>query len=91
MNEILVVLLLLLAGMVGGYLFREKIPQKTVDLLLRLSVYLLLFLMGVAIGSNREIMDNLLVLGWQSVILTAGAVVGSLVFAWLLWKFFKIN
>ncbi len=89
--DILIVLALLFAGMIIGYVFREKIPAKRINLLLKLSIYLLLFFMGVAIGRNEEIMDNLALLGWQSLLLTIGAVTGSILFAWLLWKFYKIK
>ncbi|MFP4284434.1 MAG: LysO family transporter, partial [Desulfovermiculus sp.] len=41
-------------------------------------VIMLLFVLGAAIGSNAEIMDNLWSLGWEGLMLAVGAIAGSL-------------
>ena len=53
------------------------------------AVYLLLFLLGLSVGSNRIIIANIGRLGLQALILTTGAVTGSVLLASLLnrWAF----
>ena len=41
-------------------------------------VIILLFVLGASIGSNAEIMDNLWSLGWEGLMLSVGAIAGSL-------------
>jgi uncharacterized membrane protein YbjE (DUF340 family) len=41
-------------------------------------VIILLFVLGAAIGSNAEIMNNLWSLGWEGLMLAVGAIAGSL-------------
>lgn len=53
------------------------------------AVYLLLFLLGLSVGSNRLVIANIGRLGFQALILTTGAVTGSVLLASLLnrWAF----
>lgn len=44
----------------------------------------LLFSMGVSIGTNPQIVGSLPALGLKSALLAAGAVLGSVLAAWLL-------
>lgn len=47
-------------------------------------VLLLLFLMGISIGNNEEVISNLHILGKDALIITAGALIGTLTGAALL-------
>lgn len=49
---------------------------------------LLLFVLGVTIGSNRLIVDNLFSFGWQAALLALSATVGSILASWLVLKLF---
>ena len=53
-----------------------------------LTVFLLLFVLGVTIGSNRLIVDNLFSFGWQAALLALSATVGSILASWLVLKLF---
>ena len=83
------VLLLMSLGIVIGLLL-DKFPKiiKTVDKMTTWSIYLLLFLLGIGVGLNEKIINNLHTIGLQALILTIGAVLGSLVFAYITYKLF---
>lgn len=49
-------------------------------------IYLLLLVMGVVVGANREIMNNLSSIGLKALVITVGAVVGSLIAAKLCYR-----
>jgi len=54
------------------------------DRLMAAGLAVLLFSMGVSIGANPQVLGNLPALGVKSVLLAAGAVLGSILVAWLL-------
>ena len=78
-------------GMLCGYLLRRR--AGLLGLLSRLvmpAVWLLLFLMGVTVGANDAVMENLPTLGLEALLLTLGALGGSIVLArWVWLRFFK--
>jgi len=77
------------AGMGIGLLLRgRKKLIHILDHLILWSIFLLLFLLGLSIGLNPEIMQNLPSLGVRALVLTLGGVAGSLLAALLLWKLF---
>lgn len=43
-------------------------------------IYLLLFLFGIRLGADREVVSNLSTLGWQSLSLCVAAMAGSIFF-----------
>ena len=50
-------------------------------------ICVLLFCMGVSVGGNAQVMENLSALGKEALLLTAGCIAGSLAAAWAVWKF----
>jgi len=46
---------------------------------------LLLFLLGLEVGANETIVRQFGTLGFEAFLLAAGATLGSVVFAWILW------
>lgn len=58
------------------------------DKLITWAIYLLLFFLGLSVGGNTELMANLQELGLQALVITGGALIGSIFLAWLLYKFF---
>lgn len=55
------------------------------------SVYLLLFFLGISVGNNPDVIENIPQLGWQAFLLSLGAVMGSVVFVALLMLLFHRN
>ena len=90
-STILIVLSLLFAGMILGLIFKDKLRkyEKLLNSLLMLSIYLLLFFMGVSIGKNQELMKNLGNIGLKALLISTGAIIGSIIFAYLLFKKWK--
>ena len=91
-NQMWLILILLIAGTLTGILmagrkkfnfFSEKITG--------LAIYILLFFMGLSVGSNPEIMRNLSEIGLQSLIIAAFAVAGSIILSGLSYYFFFRN
>ncbi len=76
-------------GMVVGYAIsnRKKIITFT-NKATNWAIYALLFLLGVSVGLNDTIMNNLSGIGVQALVLTLGAIGGSVVFAFFTYKFF---
>lgn len=83
------VLVIMTIGMLTGYLIHKKsILLKINNKLLTFSIYFLLFLLGIKIGLNDKIVNNIHNLGFQAVIITIGALLGSLICAYITYKLF---
>jgi len=83
------VILIMLAGMGVGYLFRfrEKV-LKHIDAIITWSIYLLLFLLGISVGTNKIILNNIDSILYQVILLTIGAVMGSVVMSYFTYRLF---
>jgi len=72
------VLLFLVAGMFAGYLFRyKKSILATASTATTWSLYLLIFLLGISVGTNDTVVRALGRLGVQALVLSAGGIAGS--------------
>lgn len=81
-------LLILAAVLLGCLLGALHLVPPTVlpwvERLMAAGLAVLLFSMGVSIGTNPQIVRSLPALGLKSALLAAGAVLGSVLAAWLL-------
>ncbi len=80
-------------GIFIGFLISNR-PKiiRAADKLTSWSIYLLLFLLGIGVGLNDKIINNIHTIGLQALILTIGAVLGSLILAFITYRlFFKSN
>ncbi len=77
-------------GITLGYLFRNiSLLQKT-EKTISLTVITLLFVLGISVGSNPVIINNLGKFGWQAAIIAISATCGSILASWVVLKcFFK--
>lgn len=83
-----IVLGIMFCGVAAGFLMRRHMWVKTgVTRLLIPVVYLLLFVMGVTVGANPNVMENLSTLGFEALVITIGALGGSLILARIVWKY----
>ncbi|MEW5845191.1 MAG: LysO family transporter [Bacteroidota bacterium] len=83
---------IMIGGMLLGFLLKAK--QRIVSVnekLITYAIYLLLFMMGVSIGSNDQIMNSLSSLGVLALILSIGAVAGSILTGFVIFKIFFKN
>lgn len=85
------ILILLTSGILFGlFLGRKGQPIRWVNPSVRGSIFLLLFFLGVSVGSNREVLLNLGTLGLDALVLAVGAIAGSIALAVLVYhRFFK--
>jgi uncharacterized membrane protein YbjE (DUF340 family) len=74
-----------------GYLLRRMRFLRRINALILPTVCALLFVMGISVGSNEQIVKNLPTLGTQALILAAAGTLGSLVAAWCINRFFFGN
>ena len=83
------ILLCILAGIAVGYLARERTAVKYTGSLLRVTIMLLLFFLGLSVGSNEQVVNNFTAIGLDAFLLTVGGTLGSLFCAkWVYKKFF---
>ncbi|WP_298613859.1 LysO family transporter [uncultured Odoribacter sp.] len=83
----LIVIGLMVSGIILGYLFRER-NLKFVQKLITWAIFILLFLLGISVGVNDQIMDHLDTIGMDALLITFGAVTGSILCAWGIYKFY---
>jgi uncharacterized membrane protein YbjE (DUF340 family) len=80
----LTVVIIMSVGIAIGYGIRNrKFFVAIADRLTMWAIYLLLFLLGVAIGANEVIVKNLPNLGITALAVALGGVIGSVSVAWV--------
>lgn len=86
------VVLIMAAGMLAGFLMRKhkKLISFT-EKLVMWAIYLLLFLLGVAIGVNDQILERFADLGLLALAITLGGVAGSIFMGWVVFSVFFIE
>jgi uncharacterized membrane protein YbjE (DUF340 family) len=85
----LTVIFIMTSGMVAGYFLRNiKWISKPVSVIITWAIYLLLFLLGISVGTNDTIISNIGKIGTQALLLTTGAVAGSIFVSWLTYRYF---
>lgn len=82
------VILLMFCGIGIGYLFKKVAVLQKVNVSIAYTIYVLLFLLGVSVGSNKTILENLDTLGLEAVLIAVSTTMGSVVAAWIVYKFF---
>jgi len=73
---------IMFCGIILGYLFREKTILQKLGRPISYTIYLLLFLLGISVGGNSEIINNLPSLGGQALLLAFAGTLGSVLAAW---------
>ncbi len=58
------------------------------DKVTALAIYLLLFFLGISVGINEQVVNNIFLYGAKSLILSTGAIVGSVVFSYFIYLVF---
>lgn len=83
----LTTLMLMAAGLGAGYLLRGNAGiVKMLNPVINVAIVILLFLLGLAVGSNDLILSNIPGIGWRAFCLTIGALTGSVLLAYLTYK-----
>ncbi|MGQ1888841.1 LysO family transporter [Thermophagus sp. OGC60D27] len=88
-----IVVALFFLGLLIGYLFfrnRNKF-RKFLDSGVNWTIYLLLFLLGISVGRKEEILNNFSKIGLDAIVLALGAILGSILLAFVVYKWFFEN
>ena len=83
----------MITGIIIGWILheRKKFLKVTAELT-NWAIFLLLFLLGLSVGTNDKILNNFDQIGFQAIAITIFAVVGSVLVSWLTYiLFFKKN
>lgn len=76
-----------LGGILGFILRKRKL--KFTSKAIMILICLLLFLLGIEVGMNPDIISGITTIGFEALIITIAAVLGSAVMALLLWRYIK--
>ena len=76
--------ILALGIVLGLFIQKRKQLIKINDKLMTWSIFVLLFLLGISVGVNDTIVYNLDTIGLKAFAITIGAIVGSVVVAWVI-------
>lgn len=74
----------MLGGMLIGFLLRRQ-EFSWIGKVITLLIWALLFLLGIEVGGNRQIVEGLATLGVEAFVITLACVLGSCILAWGLW------
>lgn len=77
-------------GAVLGFFLRKK-EFKDVLKIINLLIWLLLFILGLEVGSNPQIISGLAKIGVEALLITVAGVFGSAIAAFILWKHINIK
>lgn len=80
-----IVLGCMLAGILVGILLRKKKIRFVQQLIITL-IWLLLFFLGLEIGSNKDVISQFGKLGLEAFLIATAGTLGSVVMAKLLWN-----
>ena len=80
----LIIVAIMLCGIAVGYLLRNW-DTRFISHVITAFIWLLLFLLGIEVGSNPRIVMGMQTLGIEALLLTIGGAVGTTLCAWLLW------
>lgn len=86
----IIVISLMVCGIILGYVFKEK-NLKFVQKLINYAIFLLLFLLGITVGANGDVMNNLDSIGLEALLITLAAIIGSVLCAWSVYSFFLLS
>lgn len=84
----LTVILIMAAGMVVGYFLRSR--KKLLQLSNKSTlwvIFILLFFMGISVGSNSDVMNNLDTIGIRGLQLALVTILGSVFLSWVVYRF----
>ena len=85
---------IVIATMSGGIIFGYLMRRHRLTHISRLAtgfIWVLLFVLGIEVGSNPNIMKSLHTLGFESLFIAVMSTMGSVIAAMLLWKSVKKN
>ena len=77
---------IMFTGIGIGYLMRRQ-SFPWINKVITVLIWLLLFLLGIEVGNNEQIILSLPTLGMEALSIAIACVLGSCIAAWRLWKY----
>ncbi len=85
----LILITLFIVGILLGWILRKlKNLEKISGKLTFAAIALLLFLLGLGVGTRDEVRSHLDTLGLTGLLIAVFSIAGSILFAWITWKIF---
>ncbi|MDE6451497.1 MAG: lysine exporter LysO family protein [Odoribacter sp.] len=81
---------IMLAGVCCGFCLRKR-NLKWVSYGVTIAIWVLLFSLGISVGNNEAILNNLDTIGWQALVMSTVAVLGSVVLSAVVYHVFFKN
>ena len=82
------VIFVILSGVVVGYIFKNVSFLQKIEKSISWTIFLLLFVLGLSIGSNPLIVENLWSFGWQAIVFALLTITGSLLASLMVFRLF---
>jgi len=83
------ILIIMFAGAGLGFILRKKrYIIMLFDKLTSISIYLLLFLLGLGVGNNELIINQFSQVGINAILLAFAGISGSVMLSWFVYKLF---
>lgn len=79
-------ILTLCIGICAGIVIRKSNVSRHIGKAISATIYVMLFMLGARIGTDRHILESLSTLGVQALILAAAGIVGSVISAAILYR-----
>ena len=76
---------IMLSGMAVGFLLRKR-RLRVVPHAVTVLIWLLLFFLGIEVGSNPQVVGGIRDLGIEALWLSLTGIVGTVFFSWELWR-----
>ena len=79
---------IMFGGIAIGYLLRNIELLQKIGKPISYTILLLLFLLGISVGANEAIVNNLTTLGVPALLIALAGTTGSILAAWAVYHFF---
>ena len=79
------IVIVMLSGITVGAIFRRR-PLRFISKIITVLIWILLFFLGVDVGTDPRIIESLKNLGAEALVLTVSGLAGSMAMAWGLWR-----
>lgn len=81
------VILIMSIGIMCGYFIRKRDIRSITSGATTALIWLLLFVLGVEVGHNKQVVSSLATLGVEALFIAIVCLSGSCVAAWILWRY----
>ncbi len=82
-----IVIGIMFLGIGVGYVLKNVEFLQKISKSISITIFLLLFLLGISVGADSNIINNLSTLGTQALLLAVAGSLGSAIAAWVIYKF----